>query len=99
MLAPHVVPATRLSPEQVRSALGGLPGWEYADGKLAKTFQFRDFVGTLNFLNQVGEILNETHHHIEFHLSGHTITLVLTTPDQKGVTVTDLDHARKFDAI
>lgn len=99
MLAPHVVPATRLSPGQIRSALGGLPGWEYADGKLAKAFQFRDFVGTLNFLNQVGEILNETRHHIEFHLSGRAITLVLTTPDQKGVTVTDLDHARKFDAI
>jgi 4a-hydroxytetrahydrobiopterin dehydratase len=99
VLAQHVFSAKRLPSEQVRLSLKELPGWNYADDKLSKTFAFRDFLATLDFLNRIGAIVNETHHHLEFHFSGRQITLVLTTSDAGGVTLTDVDHARKFDVL
>ena len=44
-----------LSLEEARSRLAGLPGWQIEAGELVRTFQFKDFVAALHFVNQVGE--------------------------------------------
>ena len=39
-----------LSDEEIKSHLKDIPGWEYHDNKIKKTFKFKDFVDSLNFV-------------------------------------------------
>ena len=42
-----------LSDEQVRAGLDRLEGWERAGDAIRRTFRFRDFVGSIDFVNRL----------------------------------------------
>jgi 4a-hydroxytetrahydrobiopterin dehydratase len=51
-----------LSPEEAQSRLSSLGGWQIVADELVKTFQFKDFVASLRFVNQVGELAEQAGH-------------------------------------
>jgi 4a-hydroxytetrahydrobiopterin dehydratase len=56
-----------LTDEQIEEYLKVLPNWKivYQDGnpRLRQSFAFEDFMGAMEFANQVAEIAEEAHHH------------------------------------
>ncbi|MFO7270409.1 4a-hydroxytetrahydrobiopterin dehydratase [Sphaerobacter thermophilus] len=91
----------RLSAEEVRGALGDLPGWTLAaDGAaLEKVFQFRTFRQAMAFVNRVAELATEARHHPDIHISYNRVTLTLTTHDEGGLTEKDIALARRIEEV
>lgn len=83
------------SPEELQSRLAGLPGWKVEAGELVKTFQFKDFVASLRFVNRVGELAEKAAHHPDIEIRYNRVRLALSTHDAGGITQKDFDLAAK----
>jgi len=84
-----------LSPEDARSRLAVLPGWQIEAGELIRTFQFKDFRAALHFVNQVGDAAEAAGHHPDIDIRYNRVRLALVTHDAGGLTAKDFDLAAK----
>jgi 4a-hydroxytetrahydrobiopterin dehydratase len=67
------------------------PGWDHADGRLHRDFEFADFSEAFAFMTRVA-LLAEVHgHHPDWSNTYHRVSISLTTHDE-GNTVTDADR-------
>ena len=82
-----------ISPQEAQSRLAGLAGWQIQAGELVKTFQFKDFVASLHFVNRVGELAEQAGHHPDIDIRYNRVRLALTTHDAGGLTQKDFDLA------
>jgi 4a-hydroxytetrahydrobiopterin dehydratase len=89
----------KLDAAQIQSALAALPDWEKRGDVISRTFQFKDFPGTVKFVNAVAEIAEEAQHHPDIDIRWNKATLALTTHDAGGLTEKDFALARKFDRL
>lgn len=67
-----------LSIIDIQNRLADLPGWEYKDNKIFKTFEFPSFNDALALINQLAPICNELDHHPDINWSYRTVTFSLT---------------------
>ena len=89
-----------LSSQAIDDALTELPGWSYADDKLAKRFTFKDFVEALAFINRVGEQAEAQGHHPELFNVYNTVEIKLHNHDADGrVTQNDIKPASKIESV
>lgn len=79
-----------LSEDAIKEALTSFKGWELKSGFLTKSYTFKDFVETLNFMNQVGAIAEEQQHHPDWSGAYNTLTLCYRTHDKNGITEKDI---------
>ncbi|MGA2753273.1 MAG: 4a-hydroxytetrahydrobiopterin dehydratase [Terracidiphilus sp.] len=82
-----------LSPEAAQSRLAQLPGWQIESGELVRTFQFKDFVAALRFVNHVGDLAEQAGHHPDIDIRYNRVRLSLATHDAGGLTEKDFDLA------
>src|SRR4051812_35901546 len=87
-----------LSQDEVKQALGNLPGWTYRDDKISKEFEFADFVGSLSFINRMVAYFQEMDHHPDVHIFYNKVKLELQRFDAGAkVTDRDVEVAKKID--
>jgi 4a-hydroxytetrahydrobiopterin dehydratase len=84
-----------LSPEAAQSRLAQLPGWQIESGELVRTFQFKDFVAALQFVNSVGELAEQAGHHPDIDIRYYRVRLALVSHDAGGLTEKDFDLAAR----
>jgi 4a-hydroxytetrahydrobiopterin dehydratase len=89
----------KLSSEEVQARLSGLPGWQIDAGELVKTFAFKDFLASLEFVNRVGELAEAAGHHPDIDIRYNRVRLGLVTHDAGGLTDKDFDLARKAEGL
>ena len=65
--------------------------WEEADGRLRRTFTFRDFNEAWGFMARVALLAEKADHHPEWSNVWNKVTIELTT-HSAGSTVTDKDR-------
>ena len=82
-----------LSPDAAQSRLAQLPGWQIESGELVRTFEFKDFVAALKFVNRVGALAEEAGHHPDIDIRYNRVRLALISHDAGGLTVKDFDMA------
>ena len=68
-----------------------MSAWTEADGKLCRTFRFRDFNEAFAFMTRVALIAAKMNHHPEWSNVWNTVTIRLSTHDAGG-TVTEKDR-------
>ena len=71
--------------------------WVQNQGKLVKTFQFKDFKEALSFINKVGEKAESMNHHPKIINIYNSVTIELWTHDQNAVTELDFQLADEID--
>ncbi|NJL47584.1 MAG: 4a-hydroxytetrahydrobiopterin dehydratase [Leptolyngbyaceae cyanobacterium SM2_5_2] len=71
--------------------LEDLPEWAQQDDTLVTVCQFRDFVDTVDFVNQIVAPAETLAHHPDLTISYNQLIIRLTTHDAGGLT--DLDFA------
>ena len=81
------------SAEEAQARLNQLAGWKMEEGRLVKTFQFKDFRSSLHFVNRVGELAEGAGHHPDIDIRYNRVRLSLTTHDAGGLTGRDFDLA------
>ncbi len=89
----------KLEPDQVRSLLGELHGWDAKDDQLGKTFKFKDFVTAMEFLNRVAEVAEAEAHHPDFSVHYNRVDFTITTHDVGGLSENDFILAAKIDTL
>jgi 4a-hydroxytetrahydrobiopterin dehydratase len=73
--------------------------WSEVDGALERTFQFRDFVESLAFVNRVGELAEAENHHPDIAIHYNRVTLRWWTHTAGGITDRDRELAEKSTSL
>ncbi len=93
-----------LKPHEAREALKKLNAslehpWTLQDGRLTKTFEFRNFVEAFGFMTQVALLAEKHNHHPEWCNVYRRVTIALFTHEANGLTQRDFDLARAIEAL
>ena len=91
----------RLSDAQVRELLPQVPEWSLSDeGKaITRTFRFDDYYRTMAFVNALALIAHQQDHHPDLEVGYNRCQVSLNTHDVGGISETDIDCARRIDAL
>lgn len=98
---PCQIGAPVLSRQQAEEFLKQVSGWSLSEDakKISKTFEFRDFVSAMKFLNKVAELAEKEGHHPDFCVSYSKITFTLFTHKINGLQENDFILAAKIGKI
>lgn len=88
-----------LSKDLIEQGLQGLPGWALKDGKLHKSFKFKNFIQAFGFMSQVAIVSEKQNHHPEWFNVYNEVIVDLVSHDSKGVTPRDIKLAGSMDMI
>jgi 4a-hydroxytetrahydrobiopterin dehydratase len=87
-----------LDDRAVADALTGTR-WQRDQKVLRKVVKCAGFAGALAFVNAVGALAEAADHHPDINIRWDTVTLVLTTHSEGGLTQKDLDLAAAIDGV
>jgi 4a-hydroxytetrahydrobiopterin dehydratase len=91
---------TLLSPDDIRTRLSALPGWEVREGLLIKTFVVRSFAHGVLFIGAIGQLAEAANHHPDVSLHGYkNVTVSLSTHSEGGITDKDFDLAAQIEGL
>jgi len=88
----------KLTPALIKAALAETPHWKKQGAMIARTYEFKDFVAAMKFVNAVAKLAEQAWHHPDIDIRWNKVALALTTHDQGGLTAKDFALAKKFDA-
>ena len=87
----------KLTESQIEQLLKGLPEWSLVGEAIQRTYQYRDFVNAMKFVNAVAVQAEATQHHPDILIRYSRVTLTLATHDASGITEKDFALARFSD--
>ncbi|HVZ94987.1 MAG TPA: 4a-hydroxytetrahydrobiopterin dehydratase [Phycisphaerales bacterium] len=99
MAAKASKPPAKLSAEQVAQRVAAMPQWAEVAGSIQRTFQFKDFVEAMKFVNRVADVAEKAQHHPDILIRWNKVTLSLNTHDAGGITQKDFDLAGQIDRM
>lgn len=75
--------------------------WMLIDGgrMLARTFNFKDFVETMKFVNKIADIAEEEQHHPDLSIAYNVLSIELMTHAINGLSENDFILAAKIDEL
>jgi 4a-hydroxytetrahydrobiopterin dehydratase len=88
-----------LSAAEVASLLISVPAWQIEKGELVRTFQFKDFVASMSFVNQMADLAEKAGHHPDIDIRYNKVRLGLVTHDAGGLTAKDFELAAGADRL
>lgn len=92
-----------LTATEVVANLAKIEGWSLSgDGAnvaIEKTFHFANYYETISFVNALAFIANAQDHHPDLSVHYNRCVVRFSTHDVGGISVTDLDCARRADAL
>jgi 4a-hydroxytetrahydrobiopterin dehydratase len=86
-----------LSDQDVQARLGGLDGWQREGDSITRQFQFKDFVGSVDFVNRITPLAEAMNHHPDLAISWNKVTVTLSTHSEGGLTENDFTLAEKIE--
>ena len=89
----------KLTEEEIEDRLTRLGGWSRADNWIEKTFEFKNFLRAMSFVNAIAYVAESMNHHPDIIVSYNEVTLRNWTHAAGGVTEFDFALAEKADAI
>jgi 4a-hydroxytetrahydrobiopterin dehydratase len=88
---------------QIAAHLAGLPGWSFSDGKIAKTFSFKNYYETIAFVNVVVAISHVTDHHPDLSVHYNRCVVSYNTHDVEqgkgGISINDFICAARIEVF
>ena len=86
-----------LSKGEIASRLKHLRGWSAEGGFITKTFEFREFMDGIAFVNAIAKIAEKEEHHPDINIRYTTIKLSVQTHSEGGVTEWDFGLAERIE--
>ena len=91
---------TALPDTEVTSWLSAhLPSWRLEDGFVRRTYKTNSWKGTLMVINTVGHLAEAAWHHPDITASYAWVEVRLVTHSAKGITMMDLELAKKIEEV
>ena len=88
-----------LSQTEIEQKIQALPQWEQQDQTLTRTFKFKNFVESVDFVKRLVEPAEAAGHHPDIAISYNRVTISLTTHDAGGLTQKDFDLAKQISLL
>lgn len=88
-----------LSAQETERLLAQLPGWVVNEGKLERTFDFRDHYQAVAFVNAVAWISHQQDHHPLLEVTYKSVRVVYWTHAIGGLSENDFICAAKVSAL
>ncbi len=88
-----------LSDDEIDTFVRNLAGWEYADGALRRSVKLPSFLDGIDAVRRVAEAAERKDHHPDIDIRWRTVTFVLVTHSEGGITDKDVDMAREINEI
>ena len=88
-----------LSAIEIQRHLSTLADWMRRGRALYRTFEFKDFVAALAFVNRAGDVAERMHHHPDMDIRYNTVTCHLSTHSAGGITRLDFELAKALDEV
>ncbi|HEY6191077.1 MAG TPA: 4a-hydroxytetrahydrobiopterin dehydratase [Bacteroidota bacterium] len=88
-----------LAKNQIAKKLAGMKGWKLVGSEIRKTWEMKDFVHAIGFVNSVSLLAERANHHPDIDIRWNRITLALSTHSAGGLTTKDFDLATQIDSL
>ena len=88
-----------MSPADARKMIKNLPGWKIRGKMIAREFKFKDFVGSVKFINRVMKVAESNGHHPDLHVHWNRVTVEMWTHAVGGLSQNDFVVAAKIDRV
>lgn len=88
-----------LKDDEIVEKLELLDGWKYTGGRIGKSFGFKDYYETIEFVNAVAWISNREGHHPDMEVGYNTCTIHYMTHAIGGMSENDFICAAKIDRL
>lgn len=88
-----------LTPAEIDALLGQLKGWQFKDGAITKTYEFKNYYQTMAFVNAVAWISHREDHHPDLTVGYSRCKVDYSTHAIKGMSENDFICAAKVDAL
>ena len=89
----------KLNATQIKTGLKTLPDWKKSGSAITRTYQFKDFVAAVKFVNAIAKLAEQAWHHPDIDIRWNKVTLTLTTHSEGGLTEKDFKLAKQFDGL
>jgi len=89
----------RLSDQEAAKGIASLPGWQIEQGKLHKSFEFRDFIQAFGFMSRVALVAESLGHHPEWSNMWNKVVVNLSTHSIGGISRLDIELAGKIQEL
>ena len=88
-----------LTPKFIKLHLKDISGWKSRRSAIVRTYIFKRFIHSLDFVNRIAKQAQRSNHHPDIRISFNKVTLSLSTHDEGGVTEKDFAMAAALDKI
>jgi 4a-hydroxytetrahydrobiopterin dehydratase len=87
----------RLSESEVTERLKGLKGWKQEGKFITKTYEFKEFMEGIRFVEKVAKVAEREEHHPDIKVVYTEVKLSLQTHSEDGVTEWDFELAEAIE--
>ena len=88
-----------LKEQEIRNLLKQVPGWEHANGRIAKSYSFRNYYQTMAFVNAAAWISHREDHHPDITVGYNQCRVEYWTHAIGGLSENDFICAAKLDKL
>lgn len=88
-----------LSAKEIQTELAKLPQWRLEGKEIVRKFEFKAFMGSIEFVNSLADEAEKADHHPDMLIQYNKVTLRLSTHDCDGLSSRDFALARKADGL
>jgi pterin-4a-carbinolamine dehydratase len=81
----------------IREKLKTLPGWDYLDGALRRTYQTDGWRGSMLVANAIAFICESADHHADLLVTWPSVHVALSTHSAGGITAMDFEVAARIE--
>ena len=89
----------KLGGTEIERLLREISGWTAKDGKLSRTFRFKDFVEAMAFVNRMAALAESEGHHPDFTVHYNIVEVSLRTHAIGGLSENDFILAAKINTL
>ncbi len=83
--------------EEIDDILKRCPEWDVENGAITRTIEFEEYMESIDFVNDLAEIVNEAQYFPEIDIRDCKVTIRLTSEDAGGITEVDIELASRID--
>ena len=88
-----------LSSDQIQKELSQLSKWQLAGKEIRKTYELKDFVHAIGFVQSVALLAEKANHHPDIDIRWNKVVLALSTHSAGGLTEKDFNLAKVIDGL
>ncbi len=88
-----------LTRNEISARITKLPEWTIDSGELVRTFTFKDFLSSVDFVNQIAKQAESMGHHPDIDIRYNRVRIALTTHDAGGITEKDFQLAKEIENL